>query len=130
MNELLGLLRNAEIALHQPDTRRDTSQVQAVLHESFLEFGRSGTIYDRPAILDLLASEQSVGRVLSQDFELIPLGASTALLTYKSASVDESGEIHRYTLRASIWILSADGWKIRFHQATPTEAFDVTANDC
>ncbi len=129
MDELLELLRNAEIELHKPGTRRDTSQVRALLHESFLEFGRSGASYDRAAILDLLASEEPIGLVLSQDFALTPLGDSTVLLTYKSACLDDSGEIHRYTLRASIWILTTDGWKIRFHQATPTEAFDVTAND-
>lgn len=129
VDDLLRLLRRAETVLHQPSTRRDTSQVQALLHESFLEFGRSGTSYDRVEILDLLASEESVGRVLSQDFALTPLGASAALLTYKSASVDDSGEIHRYTLRASIWIHTPDGWKIRFHQATPTDAFEVTADD-
>ena len=130
MHELLGLLRNAEISLHQAETRRDTSQVQALLHESFVEFGRSGTIYDRPAILDLLASEDSDGRVVSKDFALTLLGTSAALLTYRSASIDDSGQFHRYALRASIWTHTADGWKIRFHQATPTEAFSVTADDC
>lgn len=128
MDELLGLLRRAEVALHQPGTRRDTSQVHALLHESFVEFGRSGTSYDRAAILNLLASEESYGHVLAQDFELTPLGTSAALLTYRSASIDVSGKVHRHTLRASIWIHTADGWKLRFHQGTPTEAFEVDAD--
>ena len=129
MDELLDLLMRAEVALHQPSTRRDTSQVQAILHESFLEFGRSGISYDRAAILDLLASEESDGRVLAQDFAVTPLGATAALLTYRSASIEVSGEAHRHTLRASIWINTSDGWKLRFHQGTPTEAFKVDADD-
>ena len=43
MDELLGLPRRAKVALHQSSTRRDTSQVQALLHEYFLEFGGSGS---------------------------------------------------------------------------------------
>ncbi len=130
MDELFVLLKHAEVALHQPSTRRDTAKVQALLHESFLEFGRSGTRYDRAAILDLLASEESNGRVLSQDFALDLLGTGAALLTYRSASVDDSGKIHRHTLRASVWIHTPDGWKLTFHQGTPTEAFTISSDDC
>lgn len=129
MEELLELLTHAEVTLHQPRTRRNTSRVQALLHESFFEFGRSGIRYDRGAILDQLASEETVGRVLSQDFALTPLGENTALLTYRSARIADSGEIHRHTLRSSIWMRTSDGWKIRFHQGTPTEAFMVTDED-
>lgn len=125
MDELLDFLRRAEVALHEPSTRRDASRVGALLHESFLEFGRSGTSYDRDAILDLLASEESGGRVVSQDFAVTSLGANSALLTYRSAIVEDSGKVHRHTLRASVWMNTPDGWKLRFHQGTPTEAFRI-----
>ncbi len=129
MEELLALLRRAEVALHQPSTRRDAAKVRALLHESFLEFGRSGTRYDRVTILDLLASGESDRRVLSQDFALTLLGEGAALLTYRSASVNDSGEIHRYTLRTSVWLHTSEGWKLRFHQGTPTEAFEIAVDD-
>lgn len=125
MDELLGLLQRAEVALHQPSTRRDASKVGALLHESFLEFGRSGTVYDRDATLDLLASGEIGGRLVSQDFAVTTLSASAALLTYKSAVIDDSEQIHRHTLRASVWVHTPDGWKLQFHQGTPTEAFEV-----
>lgn len=125
MDELLGLLQRAEVALHQPSTRRDASKVGALLHETFLEFGRSGTSYDRAATLDSLASEKINGRVVSQDFAVTMLGESAALLTYKSAIIDDSEQIHRHTLRASIWVHTPDGWKLQFHQGTPTEAFRI-----
>ena len=130
MDDLLETLKSAEVALHQPSVRRDTSQVQALLHEPFLEFGRSGARYDRDSILSLLASEEpGDGPILSQDFALTPLGTSAALLTYRSAVVDDSGEIRRHSLRASIWIRTSDGWKLRFHQGTPTEAFKISTDN-
>jgi hypothetical protein len=125
MDELLGILQRTEVVLHQPDTRRDAAKVGALLHESLLEFGRSGNSYDRAAILKLLASEEPTGRIVSQDFAARMLGESVALLTYKSAVVDEAEQIHGHTLRASIWVHTPDGWKLQFHQGTPTEAFGV-----
>ena len=122
MSELLGLLRSAEVELHQPSTRRDPAKVGALLHESFVEFGRSGRCYDRAAILDLV-SEEASGEVQAQDFMLAELGPNTALLTYKSAIIDEYGNPRRHSVRSSIWVQTPDGWKLRFHQATPTTEF-------
>ena len=127
VDDLLGLLRQAETALHQPQFRRDAAQVQALLHESFREFGRSGISFDRAAIVNLLASEEPGDRVLSQDFAVTALSANAALLTYKTAQVADDGQLHRHTLRASVWLRTAGEWKLIFHQGTPTEAFDATA---
>ena len=125
MDELLALLRSAEVALHQPGTRRDATKVEALLHDSFLEFGRSGTTYDRATILDLLASKEAGGRIVSRDFAVISLDADAALLTYKSAIMDSAGKASRHALRASIWKKTPGGWKLLFHRGTPTEAFPV-----
>jgi hypothetical protein len=62
---------------------------------------------------------------LSQDFEHEQLAAGLALLTYRSAHVKAGGAIERHTLRASLWELTEIGWQLRFHQGTPTEAFEV-----
>ena len=123
MDELPRLLQRSEVALHQAGTRRDASKAGELLHESFLEIGRSGAIYDRAAVLELMASEEPRGRIVSQDFAVSRLDESTALLTYRSAIIDDSENSSRHTLRASIWIKTAGGWKLRFHQGTPTEAF-------
>jgi hypothetical protein len=40
-DNLLQHLRELEVALHQPDVRRDPAQLNQLLHESFAEFGRS-----------------------------------------------------------------------------------------
>lgn len=129
MDELLEILKSAEIALHEPSTRRDRSKVEALLHEPFLEFGRSGKCWDRAEILDHLATEGVDNRVVSRDFAITPLGTSVALLTYRSATIDDSGTASKYTLRSSIWMQTPDGWKLRFHQGTPTEPFEMPTND-
>jgi hypothetical protein len=100
----------------------------ALLHDSFTEFGRSGRSYSRSAILELLASEETSGEVLAQEFEVVELGPNAALLTYRSAVIDESGNAHRHSVRSSIWVQTPDGWKLRFHQGTPTNAFKILAD--
>jgi len=129
MDDFLELLRDAEVALHEPSTRHAPSKLDALLHERFLEFGRSGISFDRAEILARLALDESDRRILSQDFAVTPLGASAALLTYRSASVDDSGRVIKHTLRASIWMHTPDGWKLRFHQGTPTEPFAIVSCD-
>lgn len=126
-DDLLQHLRELEIALHQPDVRRDPVRPDELLHESFAEFGRSGRSYCRADILKFLSLEVPPGPVWSQDFTVAEIGEGIALLTYKSAYVDANGELHRYTLRASLWQRTARGWQMRFHQGTPTDAFAKNA---
>ncbi|MEM7312051.1 MAG: DUF4440 domain-containing protein [Planctomycetota bacterium] len=125
MDDLLNLLRDAEIELHQRSTRCDRSRVDALLHESFVEFGRSGTRYDKNSILSFLERDEERGTVLSQDYAVAILSADAALLTYKSAIVDDSNEVHQFALRSSIWLKTADSWNLRFHQGTPTDPFAI-----
>lgn len=125
LDELLAHLTSAEVSLQSPDIRRDKTRAGDLLHASFREFGRSGTTYDRADILELLATGEPSGRIVSQDFSLHRLASNVALLTYKTAIIDDSGKAHRHTLRSSIWIRTENGWKLRFHQGTPTDAFLV-----
>ena len=51
---LLQHLQALEVRLHDPQVRSDAGQLQALLHEDFLEFGRSGGVHDRAATVDSL----------------------------------------------------------------------------
>ena len=128
-DELRIRLTRLERTLHQPTVRRDSSRLQDLLHESFVEFGYSGASYNRERVIDLLASDESGYQVLSRDFEVASLGTHAALLTYRSASIDGHGEVSRYARRASVWALTPSGWKLRFHQGTPTAEFEIAAGD-
>jgi hypothetical protein len=127
---LLETLRALEVALHQPSVRRDRGQLDQLLHPDFREFGRSGRVYDRAEMLELLAGlpqEPQPDEVWSQDFALQPLAAGSALLTYRSARVTADGTLERHTNRSSVWQLTSEGWRMLFHQGTPTAPFEKHA---
>ena len=123
MDELLQHLREREVALHQPGVRADVNRLEELLHESFAEIGRSGRSYSRADILGELPLENTSSSVLSQDFCVAVVTNGVALLTYKSAHVDSDGTISCHALRSSLWLHTAQGWQVRFHQGTPTDAF-------
>lgn len=129
-DHLLQHLQALEVRLHDPQVRADAGQLQALLHEDFLEFGRSGGVHDRAATVDSLAAALPAGppaRLVSAGFALARLGPDSALLTYRSASVAEDGTADRHTLRSSVWLRTGQGWQMRFHQGTPTQPFDLAA---
>jgi hypothetical protein len=126
IDELLRHLRGLEVALHQPTVRRDSAQMASLLHDEFVEIGRSGRRYTKPDALREF-SQASPPAIWSQDYALAKLDGNLALLTYKSAHVDTNGELSRHTLRSSLWQRVKGGWQMRFHQGTPTDAFSKAA---
>lgn len=120
---LLSTLRELECELHQPECRRDRERLAQLLAPDFKEFGRSGATY---TFNDELMSLPSVEppHIHAQDFAVNKLSETIALLTYRNAHVNPSGELFRYTNRSSIWRLDSSGWQMVFHQGTPTGPFD------
>ena len=110
-----------EMELHRIDTRRNTARLEQLLHPDFVEFGRSGRRYSRHEVLQEFAGGGDMPPVQARDFELAELGPEVALLTYRSAHVSPAGELFRETLRVSVWVETATGWRMRFHQGTPIE---------
>jgi hypothetical protein len=121
---LLATLRELECELHQPECRRNRERLAQLLAPDFKEFGRSGATYTRDDELMSLPSEPELPQVHAQDFVVNDLSDSIALLTYRSAHVNASGELFRHTNRSSIWRLDSSGWQMVFHQGTPTAPFD------
>ncbi|MEO0425629.1 MAG: DUF4440 domain-containing protein [Pseudomonadota bacterium] len=122
---LLVELRELEQSLHQPEVRADTEKLKSLLHESFVEFGRSGRVFSKADILTELTTESRPSRVVSQEFALEHLAEGIALLTYRSAHVDTQGQSARHTLRATLWQRTPLGWQARFHQGTATAPFNA-----
>lgn len=122
-DDLLRRLSDLELTLQRLEVRRDRAQLDKLLHESFLEFGRSGRSYNKADILEQLPAETAQDAMWSQDFGAAELAEGVALLTYLSASVDENGDLFRHSLRSSLWQQTERGWQMRFHQGTPTEPF-------
>ena len=98
-SDLLQHLSSLELTLQRLDVRRDRTQLDNLLHESFVEFGRSGRRYEKAGILEELPQDPNPLAMWSQDFEVAELAEGVALLTYRSASVDENGNLFRFSRR-------------------------------
>ena len=120
--ELLHRLTQLEVLLHQNNVRHDAAQVASLLHDEFIEFGRSGRTYTKIDQVTSLAQEPPL-QIWAQDFLLKPLADDVCLLTYRSAQMAKTGQLERFSLRSSLWKRTDQGWQIIFHQGTPTEPF-------
>jgi hypothetical protein len=100
-----------EQKLLDPALRKDTEAAARLLHPDFVEFGKSGRVWNRDSILAMMASDPGVSGVAS-NFVPTRLTDDVVLLTYRSADG---------TLRSSIWVRDVESdWLVRFHQGTPS----------
>lgn len=116
----MGELEQLERELHSAGTRQSASRLKELLHPEFREIGRSGRVYSRSAILERLADSEPP-KVHAEQFRRVELQPGVSLITYKSAHIAEDGGLCRHSLRSSIWILGEEGWRMVFHQGTPTQ---------
>ncbi|MBG0740408.1 ribonuclease HI family protein [Paeniglutamicibacter antarcticus] len=101
-----------EQELMRPDIRRDASRVAVLLHPDFEEFGVSGRMWNRDAMLGTIGVDIEPNPemdVLNLDL----LDDATALLTYRTTGRQGSA------LRSSLWRQTGGRWRLRFHQGTP-----------
>jgi hypothetical protein len=122
-SDLLQHLGDLELTIQRLEVRRDRARLDMLLHDEFVEFGRSGRSYIKADILEQLPAETAPDAMWSQDFAVAELADGVALLTYRSASVDENGSLYCHSLRSSLWQRAERGWQMRFHQGTATEPF-------
>lgn len=112
------LLLELELRLMDPAFRKDRSEVSALLAEDFREFGSSGRVWSREAILDELATETAYAAPVVEDFALRILAPAIALVTYRTVRPDCAVT----SLRSSLWIDRTQGWQVLFHQGTKIPA--------
>ena len=111
---IISELRAQELSLHLAEVRNSRGRVSRLLADDFLEFCRSGCVYDKTAIIELLANENSTASPpVIDDFTARFLSPEVAPVTYRTVT------INRETLRSSIWRLEGGNWRMTFHQGTP-----------
>ncbi len=119
MHEMAGDLRAELLALEdtmwRAETRWDRDYMLRTLAPDFFEVGRSGRSYTRDEILELSGGE--IDATL-RDVVVRPVSADVALLTYVS-EVRYPEEV-QVSNRSSLWVRGPGGWKLQFHQGTPT----------
>jgi hypothetical protein len=112
-DQLAGLLLALETSLHKRRVRNSPDAVSELLADDFIEFGSSGRVWDKPAIVKSLSHEVSDHQVAVEDFNTRELAPDVVLVTYVARTANSPG-----TLRASIWKLIDGKWRMVFHQGT------------
>ena len=121
---LVTSLEALERELHAVNKHSAGPRLEALLHRQFVEIGRSGRRFTRDEVIDEVLTSEDRPVVWSQDYGAFIVAPGCALLTYRSAHVLADGQLSQSSLRSSLWQQTASGWALRFHQATPTPAFE------
>ena len=117
MPEAQEELERLEESLWLESTRFDREYMDDLLAPEFFEFGRSGRVWSRDEVVT--HPEVTIDALLPlADFAVHVIGDEVALVTYRSR-VRSGGEL-LWGNRSSIWRRTGDGWKLHFHQGTPT----------
>ncbi|BET97115.1 nuclear transport factor 2 family protein [Xenorhabdus taiwanensis] len=113
------LLKNLEVSLHGKK-RNNPNWLDIVLHDNFLEISKSGYVYTKKDVFDVLTTEKKTTfQLFSKDFSMRCLDENIVLLTYQSYELDRTGALFNQAFRSSIWQLSSTNkWQLRFHQGT------------
>lgn len=111
-------LQRLEESMWQQSHRFDLAFQETRFASDFVEFGRSGRVYDRAQVIRT-DSQPIAARLPLANLRFRVLDAHTVLLTYNSAA--EYDGVMEYARRSSIWYRSSSGWVMRFHQGTPFE---------
>lgn len=115
--EEIEALEYLEESLWKTATRFDMEYMENILTPDFFEFGRSGKIYMRKDTLHGIHPQEIIATI--KNFEVHPVTEDVMQTTYIS-EVTYSDEIE-VSNRSSIWVKTSSGWKLRFHQGTPTQ---------
>ncbi len=115
-NSDIQKLHELEESLWKSETRFNEEYMRTIMAKDFFEFGRSGKIYSIDECLS--ASYQEIGAKLPlKDFAIHEIDEKVVLITYISEVQYDEIEIGN---RSSLWLKNEDGWKLKFHQGTPT----------
>ncbi|MCE1179376.1 MAG: nuclear transport factor 2 family protein [Micrococcales bacterium] len=103
-----------ERELQSGECRGDPGRLDELLAADFLEIGASGRVWDRSAIMALLAEEDSAAAPI----ELHDL-AARALLPDLVQVLWVSQREEQRAARTSLWRRADGAWRLVYHQGTP-----------
>jgi hypothetical protein len=110
-------LRDLEESHLRSEVRSSAESMSALLADDFIEFGSSGRILDRTAILASMLSGAAC-RFRIDSFAVRALAPGAALTTYRLSAWTDSESQARVTLRSSVWVHRTGRWLLVFHQGT------------
>ena len=96
---------------------KDIYRLENRLSTDFVEYGKSGDMYDRNTVIEALLNLTRDRDIEIHNFTIKPLHQDILLVHYLSY---EKGTNQR-ALRTSIWKNEDNLWKMLFHQGTPCD---------
>jgi hypothetical protein len=122
MDKITAQLFALEEALLDPAVRRDRARVSELVAHDFIEFGSSGRVWTRDAILDLLETEKNFVPPSVEEMACRCLSEGVMLVTYRTVRFNMDTGARSATLRSSIWTIESGSWQLRFHQGTRADS--------
>lgn len=118
VNELVvAELLRCELALLDPEVRRNRRRLEALLAEDFSEVGATGRVWSRAEVLEMLTSEEFSPPAV-ENFACREIGKGIMLVTYRTVRASQENSDRLVAFRSSIWSRAGGRWKLRFHQGT------------
>ena len=102
-----------EASVYSPEVRGDASRLSALLHPDFEEVVGTGHVWDRETTIQALLSAPGAGAEIIGRPAASRVGADALLLVF------ETSDARGAARRSSLWVRTASGWRLRFHQVTP-----------
>lgn len=112
--KLLQLEKN----LLDPEFCGNFNNLDGCLAPGFMEYGQSGTVYDRDAAIRILMSAAGSNNTVKKEienFNICCLSSHAAVAHYISVA---KGRKESRSMRTSIWVKEEGRWKLHFHQGT------------
>lgn len=108
-------LKQLELLFINPPVIQGSPNIENLIADNFVEFGASGTVYNKQAALKALRNRNTdENRTLfpMSSFQCRELAGNVYQVTY---NISIEGNLSR---RSSIWKKSGEQWQILFHQGT------------
>jgi len=108
-----------ETSLHTRQVRSSREAASQLLADEFIEFGSSGRVFDKPAIIASMMNETNHPQIAVDEFATRDLAPDVVLVTYiasRPATLFWGRAVR--SLRSSIWKLFGERWQMVFHQGT------------
>ncbi|QQS59608.1 nuclear transport factor 2 family protein [Candidatus Peregrinibacteria bacterium] len=120
MNDEIQKVKELEIELLQPNTRRSVKRLNELLADDFFEFMQSGGSTNKKEIIAYLPNAPEE-QFIVREMEAKVLSKDNILLHYiADRKVLESGE-EKCTLCSSVWQMREGKWQMIFFQGTPAK---------
>jgi len=121
LKELEEKLIAKEKSILAAQSRGDLAAVAAALADGFHEIGKSAKFYSKADVMNALKDTTEIADYSLENFRLLRVNASCAILTYISTvrGRSQSEEEATRAYRSSTWIEQDGAWRMIFHQGTP-----------